>query len=402
MRGVYAITVLFERRPRRVERFRRPAQVAQDERDLGLSDDTSRASHSFFRTEGAPGTSQKRLRPREIAELRHRNAAKRQGSGVVTQPDPLQHAKHVARGKRAGRSGDQRIHWNPVTLVTPAGPRLSANYVTTEKGQHAMNMPEIASPQEWEAARTQLLAKEKALTRARDALAAERRRMPWLAVEKTYAFDGPEGTASLLDLFDGRRQLIVYRAFFEPGVHGWPDHACIGCSLGADQVGRLAHLNARDTTLVYVSRAPQSDIARLKARMGWTIPWHTITDSFDADFGVDEWHGHNAFIREGERIFRTYFINNRADEAMGTVWSYLDLTALGRQETWEDSPEGYPQSRPYKWWNWSDSYVPAAAPDPKWVEVSDAGEAAFRKRSAEGSTPAQGGAASPPAQRRSS
>ena len=115
----------------------------------------------------------------------------------------------------------------------------------------------------------------------------------------------------------------------------------------ADQVAHLAHLNARDTTLVFASRAPQADIARLKARMGWEmIPWYTITDSFDADFGVDEWHGHNAFIRDGERVFRTYFINSRGDEAMGTVWSYLDMTALGRQETWEDSPEGYPQSRP--------------------------------------------------------
>ena len=92
--------------------------------------------------------------------------------------------------------------------------------------------PAVVSPQEWEAAREQLLVKEKALTRARDALAAERRRMPWLAVEKEYAFDGPKGKASLLDLFEGRRQLIVYRAFFEPGVHGWPEHACSGCSLG--------------------------------------------------------------------------------------------------------------------------------------------------------------------------
>ena len=141
-----------------------------------------------------------------------------------------------------------------------------------------------------------------------------------------------------------------------------------------------SHLNARDTTLVYASRAPQADIARLKARMGWEIPWYTITDSFDADFGVDEWHGHNAFIREGDRVFRTYLINSRGDESMGTVWSYLDMTALGRQETWEDSPEGYPQSRPYKWWNWNDSYVPDAAPDPTWVKVSDAGEAAFRNR----------------------
>ena len=248
-----------------------------------------------------------------------------------------------------------------------------------EVGNPTMIRPPIVSPREWDAAREKLLVKEKALTRARDALAAERRRMPWLAVEKTYMLEGPAGKTSLLDLFAGRRQLIVYRAFFEPGVHGWPEHACIGCSLGADQVSNLAHLNARDTTLVYASRAPQADIARLKARMGWEIPWYTVTDGFDADFGVDEWHGHNAFIRDDNRIFRTYFINSRGDEAMGTIWSYLDMTALGRQEIWENSPEFYPQERPYKWWNWHDCYVPNAAPEPKWVAVSDAGEAALRK-----------------------
>ncbi len=217
--------------------------------------------------------------------------------------------------------------------------------------------PPIVSPKAWGAARERLLVKEKATLRAHDALVAERRRMPWMAVEKSYVFDGPGGRASLLDLFDGRRQLVVYRAFFEPGVHGWPEHACVGCSLMADQVSNLVHVNARDTTVVFASRGPQAEIARLKARMGWEhIPWFTITDSFDADFDVGEWHGHNAFIRNGERIFRTYFINARGDEAMGPIWSYLDMTALGRQESWENSPEGYPQSEPYKWWHWNDSY----------------------------------------------
>ncbi len=224
------------------------------------------------------------------------------------------------------------------------------------KEDFAMSTPPIVSPQEWEAARQQLLVKEKALTRARDAMAAERRRMPWMAVQREYEFDGPAGRASLLDLFEGRRQLIVYRAFFEPGVLGWPEHACRGCSMLADQVAHLAHLNARDTTLAFASRAPQRDIERLKARMGWTMPWYTIRDCFDADLGVDEWHGTNAFIRDGEEVFRTYFVNNRGDEAMGSTWSYLDITALGRQEEWEDSPEGYPQTRPYEWWRWHDEY----------------------------------------------
>jgi len=228
-------------------------------------------------------------------------------------------------------------------------------------GRLAFKTPPIVSPQEWDAARERLLVKEKAHTHARDAMVAERRRMPWVAVQKAYAFDGPAGKASLLDLFEGRRQLIVYRAFFEPGVEGWPDHGCVGCSLMADQVSHLAHLNARDTTLAYASRAPQADIARMKERMGWKMPWYTITDSFDSDFGVAEWHGHNAFIRDGERVFRTYFINGRGDESMGTTWSFLDMTALGRQEAWEDSPAGYPQSPPYDWWHWHDTDGPGPA-----------------------------------------
>jgi predicted dithiol-disulfide oxidoreductase (DUF899 family) len=151
----------------------------------------------------------------------------------------------------------------------------------------AMQLSPIVSPQDWEAAREQLLVKEKELTRARDALAAERRRMPWTAVE---------------------------------------------------------------------------DIARWEARMGWeTIPWYTLSDDFDADFGVGEWHGTNAFIRAGERIFRTYFVNNRGDEAMGSTWSFLDITALGRQEQWEDSPAGYPQTPPYQWWRLHDEYVSSPA-----------------------------------------
>jgi predicted dithiol-disulfide oxidoreductase (DUF899 family) len=222
--------------------------------------------------------------------------------------------------------------------------------------------PPVVSPQEWTAAREELLVKEKELTRARDALAAERRRMPWMAVEKEYRFEGPNGPASLLDLFEGRRQLIVYRAFYEPDLttltegSTYPDRACSGCSFLADQVAHVAHLNARDTTLAFVSRAPQAEIQGLKERMGWGMPWYTLTDAFDADFDVDEWHGHNAFIRDDGKIFRTYFIDNRGDEALGSTWSYLDMTALGRQETWEDSPEGYPQTPPYEWWNYHDAY----------------------------------------------
>jgi predicted dithiol-disulfide oxidoreductase (DUF899 family) len=226
--------------------------------------------------------------------------------------------------------------------------------------------PPIVSPEAWESARLELLVKEKQLTRARDALAAERRRMPWMEVDQAYEFDGPDGPVGLVDLFEGRRQLIVYRAFFEPGVHGWPEHACKGCSMVADQVANVAHLNARDTTLAFVSRAPFADIERVKARMGWTMPWYSFSGTFDHDFGVAEYHGTNAFIRDGDRVFRTYFINNRGDEAMGGTWDYLDITALGRQEVWEDSPEGYPQTKPYEWWDWNDSYADTRT-DEGWV-----------------------------------
>jgi predicted dithiol-disulfide oxidoreductase (DUF899 family) len=219
-----------------------------------------------------------------------------------------------------------------------------------------MKMPPVVSPEEWQAAWEKMLVKEKELTRARDALAAERRRMPRMAVEKDYRFEGPDGEASLVDMFDGRRQLIVYRFFYDPGMEEYPERGCGGCSFLADQVAHLAHLNARDTTLVFASRAPQPEIQRWKQRMGWCIPWYSITDDFDADFGMEKWHGTNAFFRDGDRIFRTYFVNSRGDEAMGSTWSYLDITALGRQEEWEDSPEGYPQTPPYVWWNYHDEY----------------------------------------------
>jgi predicted dithiol-disulfide oxidoreductase (DUF899 family) len=226
-----------------------------------------------------------------------------------------------------------------------------------------MKTPPVVSSEEWHAAREALLMKEKEVGRARDALAAERRRMPWLEVDKEYRFEGPAGAMSLADLFGGRRQLIVYRAFYAPDITtfaaggSYPDRGCVGCSLVADQVAHPAHLNTRDTTLVFVSRAPQADIEGLKKRNGWEhIPWFTLTDDFDKDFDVDEWHGTNAFIREGDGIFRTYFINNRGDEQMGSTWNYLDITALGRQEEWEDSPEGYPQTPPYEWWNYHDAY----------------------------------------------
>jgi predicted dithiol-disulfide oxidoreductase (DUF899 family) len=218
-------------------------------------------------------------------------------------------------------------------------------------------MPPIVTPEEWESARQQLLTREKEVTRARDALAAARRRMPMIAVEQEYRFEGPDGSASLLDLFDGRRQLIVYRFFFDPDMSNYPERGCKGCSFGADQLTNLSHLRARDTNYVAVSRGDQEHLQRYRAHMGWDFPWYTITDSFDDDFGVPEWHGTNVFLRDDEdRIYRTYFVGDRGDGELGTVWTYLDLTPYGRQETWEDSPEGWPQSAPYQWWDYHDRY----------------------------------------------
>ncbi len=195
--------------------------------------------------------------------------------------------------------------------------------------------------------------KEKEHTRARDALAAARRRMPRMAVEKAYRFEGPDGPVSLADLFEGRRQLIVYRAFYGPEVTtyaeggSYPARACVGCSFVADQVAHPAHLNARDVTLAFASRAPQAEIQGLKERMGWDrIPWYEITDEFDKDFGVDQWHGTNVFLRDGEQIYRTYWVHARGDEALGSTWSYLDIAPFGRQEEWEDSPRGRPAVGP--------------------------------------------------------
>src|SRR5436305_5785447 len=168
----------------------------------------------------------------------------------------------------------------------------------TAKEYQAMKTPSIVSAQEWKAAREALLVEEKELVRARDAMAAARRRMPWLEVTKHYSFEGPDGRVSFADLFDGRRQLIVYRAFYGPEVTtyaeggSYPERACVGCSMVADQVAHPGHLNGRDTALAFASRAPQAEIQRLKARHGWEhIPWYTLTDDFDKDFDVDEWHG---------------------------------------------------------------------------------------------------------------
>jgi predicted dithiol-disulfide oxidoreductase (DUF899 family) len=233
-----------------------------------------------------------------------------------------------------------------------------------------MELPPVVPETEWRAALDDLRAKEKLHTRASDALAAERRRLPRVRIEKDYEFEGPDGPVGLLDLFEGRRQLLLYNFMFGPNQ----EEGCDGCSMVVDQIPHLAHLHARDTSFALVSRAGIDKIEQYRNRMAWTIPW---VSSFDSDFNVDfgfspeepdpnayqdgESFGLSAFIREGGEIFRTYETTARGVEALGTVWTFLDLTPLGRQEDWEDSPPGYPQTPPYTWWRRHDEYETAEA-----------------------------------------
>jgi predicted dithiol-disulfide oxidoreductase (DUF899 family) len=231
-----------------------------------------------------------------------------------------------------------------------------------------MNLPPVVPETEWQAAQEALRAEEKDATRARDALAAKRRRLPRVQIDKDYVFEGPEGKATLLDLFEGRTQLLLYHFMFGPNR----DAGCDGCSMFVDQIGHLAHLHARDTSFALVSRAPITKIEAYRKRMGWTIPWYSSFESdFNFDFGVGpeepqpdvyqdgESFGLSVFLRDGEGVFRTYFTTHRGVEALGSVWSFLDLTPLGRQEKWEDSPAGYPQTKPYEWWRRHDEYEDA-------------------------------------------
>ena len=234
-----------------------------------------------------------------------------------------------------------------------------------------MNLPEITTRERWLEARKALLAKEKQLTRQRDALNVERRKLPMVEIEKDYVFEGPRGKVGLLDLFEGRRQLIVGHFMFDPG---W-EEGCPSCSAGAEEVsdGLLEHLHKRDTSFAYVSRAPLEKIERYKAKKGWTFPWYSSYGSafnYDFDVTVDEsvkpavynykskaeherdgtgyyFHadqpieqpGTSFFLRDVERVFHTYSTFGRGAEMLGGSYYWLDLTALGRQEEWEE-PKG--------------------------------------------------------------
>lgn len=198
-----------------------------------------------------------------------------------------------------------------------------------------MNLPEVVSRETWDAARKKLLLAEKALTRSRDALNAERRRLPMVRIEKDYVFEDACGKVSLRDLFEDRRQLIVYHMM---------SVKCPGCALLVDNIGHLAHLHARDTTLVVVSRARWPALNAFWQRMGWNVPCYSSSASdFNDDFQVTraagEVHGVSVFLRDGDGVFHTYSTYDRGTDILNGTYNYLDLTALGRQEEWEE-PKG--------------------------------------------------------------
>jgi predicted dithiol-disulfide oxidoreductase (DUF899 family) len=229
---------------------------------------------------------------------------------------------------------------------------------------------EVVSKEVWNEARKELLKEEKALMKVRDRLIAKRRRLPVTEVERGYRFIGPEGETDLLGLFQGRRQLIVYRFFYAPDVENWPDGACSGCSMFADTIVHPAHVAARDTTVAFVAAAPMDHIERLRKRMGWGhIPFYSLPDDrFSKDFEVAEQFGLNVFIQCDGRVYRTYFLNARGIEDIGSTFSLLDLTPLGRQEKWQDVPPGRPQGEPYTWWRLHDHYGKVAASHPRCTE----------------------------------
>jgi predicted dithiol-disulfide oxidoreductase (DUF899 family) len=232
------------------------------------------------------------------------------------------------------------------------------------------NLPPVVSREEWLAARRELLAKEKEVTRARDRVNAERRRLPMVRVDKAYTFDGPNGAASLLDLFDGRQQLVMHHFMFGPD---W-DEPCSSCSSAADQIGQLRQLHVRSTSLVAVSRAPYERLAAFRERMGWAFPWYSSDGSdFNYDFHATlddrvapvllhfrteseldnagtpwtgggwtedmrgtEMPGISTFLRVDDDVFHTYSTFGRGIEEFHNGYPHLDLTVLGRQEAWEE------------------------------------------------------------------
>ena len=245
-----------------------------------------------------------------------------------------------------------------------------------------MNDPKVVSRDEWLAARKALVSEEKELTRHRDKVNTKRRQLPMVEIDGHYKFDGPDGSETLLDLFDGRGQLLVYHFMFDPS---W-DEGCESCSLLVDSIGNLDHLHARDTSLVLVSRAPYEKLDRYRTRMGWTVPWFSSYGSpFNYDFHVTidsdvapveynykdasqleaenaDWRGWSgeqpgtsAFLRHDERVFHTYSSYARGGDLLIGTYNWLDLTARGRQEDWEE-PAGRSDGPMMHWVRRHDRY----------------------------------------------
>lgn len=216
-------------------------------------------------------------------------------------------------------------------------------------------MPKVVSEKAFRSAVEKLRVKEKKNTRERDKVSALRRRLPMVEMKNDYVFEGPEGKKTLLDLFDGRKQLVVYHFMYHPK----DDTFCKGCSFVADHIPHLSHVHTRNTSFVFTSHAPLKSIQRHKKRLKWTTPWYSgLKNSFNEDLGIDGDREHvlSVFIRDGKKIYRTYYTGARGVEYTGTPWAILDLTPYGRQEKWEKSPKGWPQTEMYSWWNFHDEY----------------------------------------------
>ncbi|GAA0947529.1 DUF899 domain-containing protein [Nonomuraea longicatena] len=227
-----------------------------------------------------------------------------------------------------------------------------------------MTVPRVVSREEWLAARLKLLAEEKEATRLQDTVSARRRELPMVRLDKDYAFEGPAGTVGLPDLFEGRRQLIVYHFMFDPSWEG----GCPSCSFAMDNLGRLGHLQASDTSFVLVSRAPLAKIEKFQARMGWAVPWYSSNGTdFNYDFhvtndesvtpveynykdkatlerediaylGDGESHGLSVFFRDGDSVYHTYSTYGRGPEFLLSTYQFLDVTPLGRQRYVNEFP----------------------------------------------------------------
>jgi predicted dithiol-disulfide oxidoreductase (DUF899 family) len=219
----------------------------------------------------------------------------------------------------------------------------------------AKGLPKVVSEKEFRSAVEKFRVKEKKNSRERDKLSAQRRRLPMMEMKENFVFEGPGGKKTFLDLFEGRRQLIVYHFMYHPKT----DTFCKGCSFVADHIPHLAHLHARNTSFAMISHAPLKSMQRHKKRLGWTQPWYSdLNNDFNQTLGIDGDHHHelSVFIRDGKKIFRTYYTTGRGVEYLGTPWAFLDVTPWGRQETWEDSPKGWPQGPLYLWWQFHDEY----------------------------------------------